>query len=100
MISSARSSQASTTVNEDNRIVADGSGIGINTDGNVTVQVVADEAFELAEMALDRTTSAFAEALDKTQQRARTESAQLGEQLIKIGIPAMALIYLVGRISK
>jgi hypothetical protein len=106
MVSSSKTKQTSESTNKDNRIVASDSAIAVNSEGGkVSVHVVADEAFELAEMSLDRVSDAFqstseifAQSLRDTQKAARTESAQLSEQIIKIGIPALALVFLVGKI--
>ena len=43
-------------------------------------------------------TGQFAEALAKTQEISRTESAQIAEQIIKIGLPAVALVFAVTQI--
>lgn len=100
MVSSSKTSQSTATENSDERIIADGSGIGVNSGGGeVKIQFVADEAFQLAEIALESTTKTFAKALQDTQAAARSESAQLGEQIIKIGIPALALVFLIGRLN-
>lgn len=99
MASVSKSKQESATITEDNRIIADGGGIGINADGDVSLHMVPDEAFELAEFALGETTRAFSDALVRTQAAARTESAQLAEQIIKIGIPAAALVFLLARMK-
>jgi hypothetical protein len=103
VVSSSKTKQTSQTENKDNRIVASENAIAVNSEGGpVKIQVVADEAFELAEFALsrvsdsfDNTSEIFAQSLRDTQKAARTESAQLSEQIIKIGIPALALVFLV-----
>lgn len=108
MVSSSNSAQSSNTTTEDSRIIADGEGVAVNSDGgNVNLQFVPDEAFELAEMSLEttadaftKTTDVFSDALAKTQEAAKTEAAQISEQLIKIGIPALALVFLVGSMRK
>jgi hypothetical protein len=108
MVSSSRSAQSSSSTTKDNRIVASERAVAVNSEGGaVSVQVVADEAFELAEMSVDRladsfdsTTKIFSQSLRDTQSAARTESAQLSEQIIKIGIPALALVFLVGKMRK
>lgn len=107
MSSSSKSNQASTSINKDNRIVASDKAVAVNSEGGaVSVHVVADEAFELAEMTVNRfaetvdnTTEVFSQALFDTQKNSRTESAQLSEQIIKIGIPALALVFLVGKMK-
>lgn len=107
MVSSSKSNQASSSTTKDNRIVASERAVAVNSEGgNVAVHVVADEAFELAEMTVDRladsfdsTTKIFSQSLRDTQSASRTESAQLSEQIIKIGIPALALVFLVGKMK-
>lgn len=107
MVSSSKSNQASSSTTKDNRIVASDKAVAVNSEGgNVQVHVVADEAFELAEMSVDRladsfdsTTKIFSQSLRDTQAASRTESAQLSEQIIKIGIPALALVFLVGKMK-
>lgn len=66
-----------------------------------------DTAAELGERAiktvsdtLGRSLKDTQEALFRTQDAARTESAQLAEQVIKIGIPAAAVAYIVGKMVK
>lgn len=81
----------------------------------MSVVEVPDEAFDLGKLAISENAelsqfavSTVAEvlggavrdtqgALYRTQQASRTESTQLAEQLIKIGIPAAALVYIVTR---
>lgn len=115
-MASSRSSSVKSTTNivRDNRVGASDRAVAVSTGGpgDVTINMVADEAFELAGDAIDAGTSAaqvVAEtlgrslrdtqaALNTTQEMARTESAQIAEQVIKIGIPAIAVAYVAGRI--
>lgn len=106
MGSSSSSSNQTQNVSEDSRVAVDGESLGISADGDVQVHVVADEAFELGRLAIDEVSETLGGALQdtqkalfRTQDAARTESAQLAEQIIKIGIPAAALVYIAGRIK-
>lgn len=116
MVSSSRSNQASTSNVTDSRIIGDNGAVAINSGGGA-VNYVADEAFELAEYALETVKDTSSQAIDhnsefaryavstvaetvarsaeRSMQMARTESAQIGEQIVKIGIPAAALIFLM-----
>lgn len=120
MFSSSKTDQTSETFNSDERIIADNGAQAINSGGG-DIRIVADEAFELAEFALgsneylateamsftrdlagtaiNEAARANREALDSALYAVKSESAQMGEQLIKIGIPALALIYLMGRLK-
>lgn len=97
--SSSKSNQTNNTYNSDERLIADGGAVGINSGGgSVDLQIVADEAWELAGMAMTNNQQAFAQsseilakALDTTQANSRTEAAQIGEQFVKIGIPALVV---------
>lgn len=116
MVSSSRSNQASTSNVTDSRIIGDNGAVAINSGGG-EVYYVADEAFELAEYAMEAIADTSSRALDhnselsrysistvadtvarsaeRSMAMARTESAQIGEQIVKIGIPAAALIFLM-----
>jgi len=52
--SSSSSNTASTNHNTDGRVASDNGSIGISSQGNVHLNVVADEAFELGENAVRR----------------------------------------------
>jgi hypothetical protein len=52
--SSSSSSTSSTNHNTDGRVATDNGGIGISSQGNVHLNVVADEAFELGQDAVRR----------------------------------------------
>lgn len=98
---SSKSSSDTTTNTEDNRIIADGEGIAVNSDGGaVSLHMVPDEAFDLAELAVGTTAATFSDALERTQEHAQSESKQLAEQVIKIGIPALAVAFIAGKIFK
>ncbi len=101
--STSESKTESTTNNADERQIAEAGGKAINTGGgHLSIIEVPDEAFELAETALitqqqvtANTNQTLSDALRATQSAARSESTQLGDKLIKIGIPAVALIFIV-----
>lgn len=106
MSSKSRSSNTTRNSTTDRRQAVSDEAIAIQG-RDVTVHQVADEAFELGELAitevadtLGRSLRDTQQALYRTQDAARTESAQLAEQLIKFGIPAAALAYVVGRMVK
>ena len=106
MVSKSRSSNSTVNETEDSRVAVDGESIGISADGDVSVMVVADEAFELGMFAIETVADTLGEtvkdtqlALRRTQDAARTESAQLAEQIIKIGIPAAALVFIAGKMK-
>ena len=104
MVSSSKSSASTSSSTSDNRVATDGESIGISGGGDVSVHMVSDEAFELGELAISQVSDTLGKALKDTQkalfttqENARTESAQLAEQIIKIGIPAAALVYIAGK---
>lgn len=106
MSSRSKSSNATTNTTEDSRVAVDGESLGISADGDVSVHMVADEAFELGKLAIEEVSDTLGQSLQdtqkalfKTQDAARTESAQLAEQIIKIGIPAAALVYIAGKVK-
>lgn len=106
MVSRSSSRQASSTSNRDNRIIAEGEGIGVNSEGgDVLITQIPDEAFELAEAALingqmttEQVVSEFADITARAQDQSRSESTQLAEQVIRIGIPVAGLVFLLSRI--
>ena len=123
--SSSASSNTTNTLNEDSRVATDNGGIGVSTDGNVSLQITADEAFELGEniiqvasdlarQSLDLTERAGAQAfsqtatasanvgraLDTVLEKNRPEDAQLSSELIRIGIPAAAIAFVISRVLK
>lgn len=107
MGSKSSSSNHTTNNTEDSRVAVSEAAIGISADGDVQVHQVPDEAFELGGMAIEAVSETLGrslrdtqDALFRTQDAARTESAQLAEQVIKIGIPAAAVAYIVGKMVK
>ncbi|PJE25765.1 hypothetical protein SAMN06297129_2448 [Pseudooceanicola antarcticus] len=116
MGSSSSSSSATTNNTRDGRVAGDNGALGVSAEGDVSVHMVADEAFELGKEALaefadlargvvdmggqttQTASDALSLALHQTQQAGRTEGAQLSDQLIKIGIPAAALAFAVSKI--
>lgn len=115
---SSSSNQTASTTN-DNRVIAEGGGMGVSGGGDVSVHVVADEAFELGELAiasgdastlaalefgrdaLDKLTGNFDKALSGTQaayaRADESEETLLSSQIIKIGIPAAALAFIAAQ---
>lgn len=116
-MSSSKSSSATKTLTEDRKVAGDNGAIGITTgngDGDVGVYITADEAFELGEIAIvealnlarqgvdigNKSNATLSTALVATQQAAKSEAGQIGEQLIKIGVPAAALAFVAYGILK
>jgi phosphotransferase system IIA component len=107
MSSSSKSAQSSSQSTTDARVAGDNGAIGVSAQGDVQVHLVADEAFELGALAIKEVSSTLGAALEgtqkalfKTQDAARTESAQLSEMIIKLGIPAAALVFVASRYLK
>lgn len=138
MGSSSSSSSATSTSTRDGRVAGDNGAIGISSEGNVDVRIVADEAFELGELAVHSiaelaensgnnaretvadvtgviaglarqqgdqaretvsdVTSIFAGALADTQQRANSETTQIMEQAVRVGLPVLALAYVAAKV--
>ncbi|NVK16708.1 MAG: hypothetical protein HWE35_21255 [Rhodobacteraceae bacterium] len=130
----SKSSSSNTTNNltKDMRVATDAGSIGVSSGGNVSVNVVADEAFELGEQALEfgsdaldfgfdafaevtgltrdamraqdehteRVTNTLSTALKTTQQMNKTEEGQLGELIVKIGVPAAALAFIAAKVMR
>jgi hypothetical protein len=132
MVSSSSTQQATTSNTSDERQIADGEGVAINSGGG-DVRFVPDEAFDLAQFALaensyvatdaldkvadsqanalekvadgqlfalDEVARANREALDTAIQAQKSESGQISEQVVKLGIPALALAFIVGAIRQ
>lgn len=122
MVSSSKSAQSTTTQTTDNRMISDNGATSINSaGGGVAINYVPDEAFDLAKSAIanmagasdkavSETTSfansALSSAVNAIQQSAqdslamaRTESTQLGDKIVKIGIPAAVIIFLVSKMK-
>lgn len=125
MGSSSSSSNQTQNVTEDRRVATDAGSIGVSAAGDVSLNVVADEAFELGEEALwtgadaldraadlvadvmtaqdehtARVTNTLSTALKTTQQMAKTEEGQISELIVKIGIPAAALAFIASKVMK
>lgn len=103
MSSSSRSTANQSSETVDNRIQADGNSKVVASGGG-DIHIVADEAFELGMVAIETTamladgvTKSLSDALNKTQLNSRSESAQLGDQIVKLGIPALALAYVISK---
>ncbi|WGT50152.1 hypothetical protein [Thioclava nitratireducens] len=122
MVSSSKSAQSTTTQTTDNRMISDNGATSINSGGGgVAINYVPDEAFQLAQTALanmagasdtavnattDFANNALSSAVHAIQQSAqdslamaRTESAQLGDKIVKIGIPAAVIVFLVSKMK-
>lgn len=96
--SSSRTSQTSNSETTDNRQVVEGEAKAINSEGgNVILTEVADEAFQLAEFALNTNSAFMNKAFDRYLTAERPEAAQLGQDFIKWAIPALAVIYFLSR---
>lgn len=116
MGSSSSSSSATTNNTRDARVAGDNGAVGISSEGDVQVHMVADEAFELGGAALaelsdlarsvvdvsgkstETSSDALRLALQNTQAAGRTETTQIADQLIRIGIPAAALAFAASKI--
>lgn len=145
MSSQSASSSNAYDIVKDGRVAVDGEGIGISSEGDVMVHMVADEAFMLGEAALETVrdandgiyrvtddfirgsrdltehtigevtglaelivsdsrdslkdvTQEFSDALAVTQQNSKTESGQIAEQMVKIGLPVVVLAFAVSQI--
>jgi len=110
-MSSSSSSRASNYTTVDKRIAVDGQNNVAVAGDTVTIHHVPDEAFDLSELALremgdttdaalmavqdtaSETTREIGEALFRTLEAEREESARLSEQAIKLGIPFAALAF-------
>lgn len=117
-MSSSRGTSSTTTTNRDGRVATDNGSVGVSSEGDVSVKIVADEAFELGETAVDavvtgmnsildankatydafldshdRSNEALAQALFATQDAAKSESGQIGEQLVKVAVPAAMIAF-------
>ena len=121
MVSSSSTKRATTSNTSDERQIADGEGVAINSGGG-DVRFVPDEAFDLAQFALaensyvvtdalekvadgqlfalDEVARANREALDTAVQAQKSETGQISEQVVKLGIPALALAFIVGAIRQ
>ena len=146
-MSSSASASNTSTKNRDGRVAGDNGAIGVSAEGNVGINIVADEAFDLgmdaingivranadlldasgdnAEVLADGLSYALAETADfahaaletvantsrdsndavsgalfAVQQSAKSEAGQIGEQLIKVAVPAAALAFVAAAILK
>jgi len=115
-VSSSNSSSATSTSTKDGRVGSDNGAIGVSAEGDVSVTVVPDEAFYLGEMAIEAVgaiaretaqgaqdtvegvTGTFAQALATSQQNGKTESGQIAEMVVKIGLPAAALAFVASQV--
>lgn len=113
--SSSSTNTSTSTINEtkDGRVAGDNGAVGVSAEGDVDLQIVPGEAFQLGEAAVlaafdlaDETlqgawamgqtsTDALRLALSDTQFRNQSEAGQIGEQLIKVGVPAAAIAFAV-----
>jgi hypothetical protein len=99
--SKSSTNQTSNSETTDNRQVAEGGAKAINSEGgSVVLTEVADEAFELAEFALNTNSAFMNKAFDRYLTSDRPEAAQLGADFIKWAIPAIAVIYFLSKGAK
>ncbi|QIE44458.1 hypothetical protein G5B38_02345 [Pseudohalocynthiibacter aestuariivivens] len=114
----SKSSSSAATSSTDGRVAGDNGAIGVSAQGDVALNIVPDEAFELggdaimyvsqiAELALEGgqdnariVADVVGGALSEAQAAQRTEAANLSETIVKLGIPAVAVAYVVGRMIK
>ncbi|HEV8035822.1 hypothetical protein [Yoonia sp.] len=112
-MSSSSSSRASQYTTVDKRVAVDGQNNVAVSGDTVTIHHVPDEAFELGELALmemgnttdaalmavqstaQETTREIGDALFRTLEAEREESARLSEQAIRLGIPVAGLAFAV-----
>ncbi|MGH1445573.1 MAG: hypothetical protein ACRBBO_05965 [Cognatishimia sp.] len=117
-MSSSSSSSATSTSNRDQRVAVDNGGIGVSAEGDVSLHMVPDEAFEMGREALiemadlasgsmdiglqqsELVADTLTNALVATQTAAKSETAQISEQFMKIAIPAAALMFIAGKVLK
>lgn len=115
-MSSSKSSTATSQSTSDNRVAGDNGAIGVSGGGDVSVHMVADEAFEMGIEALQEMRDLAANAIYSSDNAAKmvgdtlsgamsaqlealkTEEGQLSSQIIKIGIPAAAIAFAVSQI--
>jgi len=113
---SSKSSSSKTYNTNDNRVAVDGESIGISGGRDVSVHMVPDEAFDLAELsvreigdtseiAIDAvragaadTTREIGDALFRSLEAQREETSRLLEKTIKWGIPAAVIAYVAARV--
>ena len=104
-MSRSKSSSASSNATTDARVAGDNGAVGVSAQGDVQVNITADEAFELGEITVgkmfdladaalsigEKGQDAVSGALVSTQQASKSEAGQLSEQLVKVGIPALVI---------
>lgn len=89
----------------DQTVSANGLGVS-NGSGVINLDVVPGSAFDLAAHALDTTAATLGEALKTTQANsaqviattqanAQTDSNQIAQQIVKIGLPVVALMFVL-----
>ena len=121
MVSSSKTRSDTSSSTKDNRIALTGEAVGINANeaaGDVSVHIVPDEAFELVsensagvfgligDLSQDlvgvvkannqNTATAMQRSLEATTRANRSEFSQLAEQMVMIGIPVVALAWILG----
>lgn len=102
--STSRTTENVSNYASDERIIADGEGVAVNSGGGrVTIDMVPDEAWELAELAIGNSNQALAEvaqsfqtALTSTQTANRSEGGQLINTALTWGLPILAIAYVFG----
>ena len=117
-MSSSNSSSATSTSTIDGKVAADNGALGISAQGDVTVHMVPDEAFQMGVEAIksmndlarstvvntgqtvDVVAQTLGTALMRTQNANKSEAGQLSQQIVKIGIPAAALAYIASQVMK
>lgn len=90
-MSSSKSDQVSNTETADERIVASDQAVAVNAEGDVTINQVPDEALELG----GEVVRVLADVVAQETDQDRSEAAQLAEGLIKIGIPAALIAFVL-----
>lgn len=124
---SSKSSSGKSYTTNDHRVATDENSIGISSGGDVSVHMVADEAFEVTGLAIEelgdtsqlaisemgdtsdraiqavsshaaKTANELGDALHRSLEAQREETARILEQAVKIGIPAAALAYVAANV--
>ena len=119
-MSTSKGTSSTTTTNRDGRVAGDNGAIGVSSEGDVKINVVADEAFELGGAAVEAVVTTMRDVLDaqsdtydafiaatsdsnqmvadtlsdalfETQSAGKSEAGQIGEQLVKVAIPAAVI---------
>ncbi len=90
-MSSSRSDQTSNTTTTDNRQIVDNGGIAVGQQSQVTINQVPDELIAMQGEVIQ----SLAKVAEQSKAQQRSDTLQMGDGLVKVGIPAALIAFVI-----